>query len=103
LARKIGRDFYGAVLGLNEIPKPESLAGRGGAWFELGQIGLHLGADPDFHPATKAHPCFIVDDLDGLSRILKEAGNSITEAEPVGGKRRFFTVDPFGNRLEFIA
>lgn len=30
------RDFYCGVLGLKEIPKPESLQGRGGFWLRVG-------------------------------------------------------------------
>ena len=54
------RRFYGDVLGLREIPKPPALAARGGAWFELGDAQLHLGVDPEFRPARKAHVAFDV-------------------------------------------
>jgi catechol 2,3-dioxygenase-like lactoylglutathione lyase family enzyme len=37
------RRFYGAVLGLEEVPKPAALTGRGGAWFQSGGVRLHLG------------------------------------------------------------
>jgi catechol 2,3-dioxygenase-like lactoylglutathione lyase family enzyme len=30
------RRFYGELLGLDEIEKPEELRGRGGAWFRCG-------------------------------------------------------------------
>jgi hypothetical protein len=54
------RVFYGGVLGLPEIAKPESLAARGGVWFQCGHQQLHLGVEEDFRPAKKAHPAFTV-------------------------------------------
>ena len=50
--------FYGGLLGLREIPKPRALAARGGVWFRLGRQELHVGIEPDFRPALKAHPAF---------------------------------------------
>ena len=52
------RSFYGGLLGLREIPKPPALADRGGVWFSLGRQELHIGVEPDFRPALKAHPAF---------------------------------------------
>ena len=37
------RTFYGGVLGMDEIEKPAELAKRGGAWFQYGQVVIHLG------------------------------------------------------------
>ena len=34
------RSFYAGLLGLREIPKPAPLAGRGGLWFQCGQLQL---------------------------------------------------------------
>ena len=42
------RAFYGAALGLREIPKPASLAARGGVWYAVGALQLHLGVAEDF-------------------------------------------------------
>ena len=46
------RTFYGEVLGLTELPKPEALRGRGGLWFQAGPVQLHLGVEPDFSEAS---------------------------------------------------
>jgi catechol 2,3-dioxygenase-like lactoylglutathione lyase family enzyme len=97
------RRFFGGVLGLSEIPKPTELSGRGGCWFELGDRQLHLGVDPDFRPARKAHIAVIVDDFDGLRASLAAAGHTLREDVPLKGHERFFSDDPFGNRIEFIA
>jgi catechol 2,3-dioxygenase-like lactoylglutathione lyase family enzyme len=97
-----GRRFYSDVLGLHEIPKPASLAARGGAWFELGGAQVHLGVDPDFHPAKKAHVAFDVDNLDALAARCRAAGHEPRHDNQVPGMRRFFVDDPFGNRLELV-
>ena len=60
------RRFYSELLGLPEVPKPPALAALGGAWFEDGELRVHLGVASDFQPARKAHPALIVDDLRAL-------------------------------------
>lgn len=96
------RAYYGALLGFKEVPKPEGLAGRGGCWFESGPVSVHLGVQHDFVPARKAHPAFVVSDLDALRERLTSAGYEVTVDTAVPGVKRFHTSDPFGNRLEFI-
>ena len=96
------REFYGAILGLPEIEKPESLRSRGGCWFQCGSQQLHLGVEQDFRPAKKAHAAFVVPDLDELRQELLARGISVKEDYRVPGVRRFFAEDPWGNRLEFI-
>lgn len=97
------RQFYGGLLGLAEMAKPEPLAARGGVWFEQGAVRLHFGVEQDFRPARKAHPAFRVADLDALRRRLEAAGVAIVDDEALPGERRFYAADPFGNRLEFLA
>lgn len=96
--------FYSDVLGLREVPKPAGLAGRGGCWFASadGSVAVHLGVEGEFRPARKAHPAFVVADLDGLRESLTGAGAEIVEDDTID-VRRFYTADPFGNRIEFIA
>src|ERR1700712_4285625 len=60
------RDFYGGLLAMTEVEKPAALAGRGGCWFSAGTAVLHLGVEEPFSPAHKAHPAFLVADLDAL-------------------------------------
>jgi catechol 2,3-dioxygenase-like lactoylglutathione lyase family enzyme len=97
------RDFFGGLLGLDEITKPTELAARGGCWFALGSLQLHLGIDTDFRAATKAHVALRSDDLTDLQKRLTDAGHLAIADTPVDGRARFFTADPFGNRIEFIA
>ncbi|HEY8644746.1 MAG TPA: VOC family protein [Gaiellaceae bacterium] len=93
--------FYGELLGLEELPKPEALASRGGCWFSAGAQELHVGVEEPFTPARKAHPSFVVSDLDDLAARLTGAGIEVAYDDLIPGTRRFQTADPFGNRLEF--
>jgi catechol 2,3-dioxygenase-like lactoylglutathione lyase family enzyme len=95
------RAFYGELLGLEELPKPEPLAARGGCWFRAGAQELHVGVEEPFTPARKAHPSFVVTDLDALAARLAGAGIEVAYDDLIPGTRRFEAADPFGNRLEF--
>lgn len=95
------RWFFGQLLGMTEVPKPANLS-PSGCWFTGGSMALHIGVDPDFRPAKKAHPALLVDDLAALRARLAEAGCVIREDKPVAGYARFFTEDPFGNRIELM-
>jgi catechol 2,3-dioxygenase-like lactoylglutathione lyase family enzyme len=97
-----GRRFFADLLGLEEMAKPASMAGRGGCWFQLGDTQIHLGAEADFRPARKAHVALRTSNLAALRRRLDEAGYETRDDVAVGGRARFFTHDPFGNRIEFI-
>lgn len=93
------------LLGLSEVTKPQALRARGGVWFALDDGQLHIGADSDFRPATKAHPALVVtpDQLSILAVRLRAAGYPVDEDDAVEGVSRFFTNDPWGNRLELLA
>jgi catechol 2,3-dioxygenase-like lactoylglutathione lyase family enzyme len=95
------RAFYGGLLGLEELPKPETLSARGGCWFRAGAQELHVGVEEPFAPARKAHPGFVADDLDALADRLRGAGIDVRLDDAIPGARRFHAADPFGNRLEF--
>lgn len=96
------RRFYGEVLGLTERPKPEPLRSRGGCWFENAHVRIHLGIDPDFRPARKAHPGLIVDDRDALETRLAQHGHPTRRGDAVDGVESVYVDDPFGNRIELI-
>jgi catechol 2,3-dioxygenase-like lactoylglutathione lyase family enzyme len=99
------RHFFGDLLGLVELPKPAPLSARGGCWFALGDHQLHIGIDPDFTPARKAHVALRVDpaELDDLAARLSAAGALITWDTALPNERRFYSADPWGNRIEFLA
>ncbi len=102
------RRFYGALLGLEEIPKPPMLAERGGCWFRVGSQELHVGVAEPFTPAVKAHAGLSVGSAEALRRIaqaLTDAGARVEYADEaeIPGRLRLHTVDPWGNRLELLA
>jgi catechol 2,3-dioxygenase-like lactoylglutathione lyase family enzyme len=101
------RAFYGELLGLEEIEKPEPLRWRGGLWFAVGAQQLHIGvqASDEFSPAAKAHPALRAEPerLDELAERLEQAGHPVTWDDALPGERRFYTADPWGNRIELLA
>lgn len=96
------RAFYGEVLGLSEVAKPDALATRGGCWFEGGTAQIHLGVEADFRPARKAHPALLVDDLDTMRTKLASHGVTLVQGVPLHGYERGDIVDCFGNRIELL-
>jgi GNAT superfamily N-acetyltransferase len=95
------RAFYGDLLGLPEVPKPERLRARGGVWFAVGEQQLHVGIEGSFAAACKAHAALVVPragDLSALAAKLEAAGRAIAWDGP-----RFYVEDPFGNRVEVLA
>jgi catechol 2,3-dioxygenase-like lactoylglutathione lyase family enzyme len=92
--------FYRGVLGLFEVPKPEELGARGGAWFQVGATQFHIGVDPEPSPRSKRHVCFLVPDLAAARAASVAAGVAIEEEGVAEGLHRFFIRDPAGNRIE---
>lgn len=92
--------FYRGLFGFPEIPKPEPLRGRGGAWFQIGSLQLHVGVDPAPSPESKRHICFLVADLAEARDEVVARGVGIEEESAAASLSRFFIRDPAGNRLE---
>ncbi|HEX6556901.1 MAG TPA: VOC family protein [Ktedonobacteraceae bacterium] len=98
------RAFYRGVLGLEEKQPPQTLTHLNLVWFAAGEGEMELHFRPDPHPpdgTDRRHICLVVDDLEDYRRKLTEAGATITSAEPIPNRPRFFCHDPFGNLLEF--
>jgi len=98
------RRFYADVLGLSEIPKPTHLQReRGGVWFATATIDLHLSARAeDSPPGVHRHFALQVDNVDMWREKLITKGQRIEEAPSIEGWNRFFTYDPFGNKIEIL-
>ena len=96
------RRFYIGYLGFEEVPRPAQFDGRGGLWMVAGTANLHIGVDPDFRPQKKGHPAFLVADTKALRTRLEADGFPTADDVPIDGYRRFFTADPFGNRIELM-
>ena len=107
------RRFYGEALGLTEVPKPPSLAGRGGCWFRAFDgdrvtAEIHLGVDSPFVPAKKAHPALVLDSVQALEELgsrVEACGFEVYWADryTFEGYERFHCKDPFGNRVEILS
>lgn len=98
----VAREFFVELLGFEEIEKPEELQKNGGVWFQAGLIQLHIGIEANFIAAKKAHPAFRVKNIEGLKQYLNEKNVIYTNDDRLPGANRFYLVDPFGNRLEFL-
>jgi catechol 2,3-dioxygenase-like lactoylglutathione lyase family enzyme len=99
------RTFWSGLLGLTEVDKPAVLAARGGCWFRMDGLEVHLGVEQPFTPARKAHPGILIHEaaaFDQLAERLRATGYLVEFDGDFPGYRRFYTADPFGNRLEFL-
>ena len=95
------KHFYGVVMGMTEVPKPESSRGRGGAWYQLGPVQLHLSVEENVENEGKRHVCYTVSDLNEAEERFRQAGVEILpDDRPIEGVQRFYVRDPGGNRLE---
>ena len=97
------RRFYCGLLGLEEIPKPDSLQGRGGFWLAVGDRQVHIGVeDAVERERSKAHVAYLVENLENCRALLQKQNVEILEGIPIPGYSRFEFRDPFGNRVEFL-
>lgn len=96
------REFFGEILGFEEIEKPPVLKKRGGAWFKYGSCQIHIGIEEPFIPAQKAHPAFEMENIEGLKQHLSAAGVEYIEDDNLPGANRIYVQDPFGNRIELL-
>lgn len=105
------RRFYADGLGMTEVEKPADLRARGGCWFraydDAGEVGaeLHVGVEDPFAPARKAHPAFVVDELDTVAERLRGLGFEVDESQrdSFPGHVRLHAFDAHGNRVEVLA
>lgn len=95
------RDFYGRLLGLREIEKPDVLKRSGGLWFEIADIQLHVGAE-EATAGSKRHPAFEVENAEEVRRFLESNGVRTRDEPQLAGVRRFSFFDPFDNRVELL-
>ncbi len=88
---------------MNEVPKPEALAGRGGFWLELDGFQIHFGTEDGIERSkSKAHVAYLVSDLASWREKLAATGCSTKDGIQIPGYERFEFRDPFGNRVEFL-
>ena len=92
--------FYREIFAFPELVKPVELQARGGAWFQVGALQMHVGVDPDASPKSKRHICFLTGDLAAAKAQVVAHGIAIEEEGIAEGLSRFFIRDPAGNRIE---
>lgn len=94
------KEFYTNVIGLELIERPNHLFNTMGYWFNIGNVQLHIGVEPQM-PVSTRHPAFEVADVDAALKYLKDKVQILEEPE-IPGRRRFAFLDPFGNRIELL-
>jgi catechol 2,3-dioxygenase-like lactoylglutathione lyase family enzyme len=82
------RVFYSGILGFTEIDKPPQMAERKSIRFVAGAVNLHLGIEPDFAPAKRAHPAFVIEDLNKILAACHRAGIATKPDISFNGFRR---------------
>lgn len=104
---EVSRRFYGELLGLPEIERPD--IGLPGVWYQAGSVQLHLIQVPDGvdvgRPAKAPTPlanhlAFEIDDCDAARSELEAAGFAVIAIGRQTGQ--LFVADPDGNMIEFI-
>jgi len=97
------KEFYGSVLGLEQVPKPAA-SRPSGAWYQIGATQLHLSVEDETdNAASSRHVCFTVSDLAKAEKRFREAGvEIIPDARQIPGSSRFYVRDPGGNQLEIV-
>jgi catechol 2,3-dioxygenase-like lactoylglutathione lyase family enzyme len=101
-SEEAAREFFGGILGFEEIKKPPELKKRGGVWFKYGSCQIHIGVEEPFSPAQKAHPAFELDNLEALKLHLRNNEVDFIEDSNLPGANRIYIQDPFGNRIELL-
>ena len=100
-------DFYGEVLGLEQIERPDF--GFPGAWYQLGDVQIHLlgqGSDAGATPARDGisplgrHLALEVEDYEATLAALEARGIEVLGLGSEAGQ--MFVQDPDGNLVELI-
>ena len=100
-AEGAAREFYGGLLGLEEVEKPEVLRANGGMWYNVADIQLHVGVEDSVAP-SKRHPAFEVEKIAEVRAYLERSGVRTKDEPSLPGVSRFSFFDPFGNRIELM-
>jgi catechol 2,3-dioxygenase-like lactoylglutathione lyase family enzyme len=97
------KHFYGDVLGLTEVPRPDSFDFPG-AWYRNGPTDLHIITNPQPDARSRRHVAFYVADLGVAARVLEAHGHPVRPEHKykIRDIDRFFTEDPDGNRIEIM-
>ncbi len=101
------RAFYGDLLGLPEIERPDF--GFPGAWYQAGEVQVHLiqtppgaptGTPPDRISPVANHAAFEIEDYAAVCATLRSRDVALIETGAEVGQ--IFLQDPDGNVIELI-
>jgi catechol 2,3-dioxygenase-like lactoylglutathione lyase family enzyme len=101
------RGFYEGVLGLSPIERPDF--GFPGAWYQAGDIQLHLiqvpdgvdvGSPPSGTNPLAHHVAFEIEDYEATCQALASRGVEALQTGAAVGQ--IFVSDPDGNVIELI-
>lgn len=104
------KDFYGRVLGLEEIKRPNF--SFGGAWYAVGDDQIHLIVHSEalaVRGSTSidtrdAHIALRVENYDqALEHLKKQGVEVVANADSITGWGQIFFCDPDGNVIELNA
>lgn len=95
------KDFYGDVLGLQQIFRPDHLFSSAGYWFNIGDAQIHIGVEPPL-AQTIRHTAIEVADIAAAQLHLEQHDIQILAEPVIPGRNRFAFLDPFGNRMELL-
>lgn len=100
LLEAAAKEFYGSLLGLEQIAKPAG-ARQSGAWYLIGEQQLHVSVEDETPgPLSSRHVCLTVSDLADAEKRFRDAGVEIIPDSRPGATARFYVRDPGGNQLE---
>jgi catechol 2,3-dioxygenase-like lactoylglutathione lyase family enzyme len=100
-SRQQAQEFFGRLLGLEEIPVPQSIQHLDLVWFQVGKSELHCFAEEPLGDRSGRHFCLVTEDVERKRQKLQDAGYEPWNPEVIPGRPRFFCRDPFGNIIEF--
>ncbi len=97
------RAFWETVFEARPIDRPTQGVSPQGAWYELGEIELHLQFRENPKTKTDQHFALEVDNADKLAKRCRKMGRLVEERELLPGfVRRYFLYDPDDNRVEIL-
>ena len=96
------KSFYGNLMGLKQIEKPDGPRKYIGAWYQIGESQLHLSIEKEpRNQDSNRHVCYSVPDVARALDTFRAGGiEVISEEQLVNGGSRFFVRDPAGNLIE---
>jgi catechol 2,3-dioxygenase-like lactoylglutathione lyase family enzyme len=102
--KEAAKRYYEDVLGFVPVASPLESGGSGNLWwYECGSSELHVACLPDYRANVRPHTAIRIKDLPAFRERLARHGIETRLDYSYVGSWRIYIVDPWNNRLEFIA